>query len=282
MRDRFASFWSYPLASGGAIQLAFAKPYPWLPRELALLEAVAARCEEAIERRCASRRSVAWKRRHTRRKSRSGGGLAANCTTRPGSRCCCCGCSWKCWSGRAGRFAPELAEARGIAERTVVELRRIMAALSPAVLERLGLESGAASTGGAFREDLHRPRCGCASAGMRARVPMEMQEVIYRVAQESLQNVAKHSRATHVNLSLESADKSIRLSVSDNGAGFSAETAAEPADVVRTGGDAGARGASWAAALAVRSAPRKGATVTLELPGTRTAVAGKCQRFAYF
>src|ERR1035441_949179 len=35
-----------------------------------------------------------------------------------------------------------LAEARGIAEHTVNELRRIVAALSPSVLERLGLEAG--------------------------------------------------------------------------------------------------------------------------------------------
>ena len=54
-----------------------------------------------------------------------------------------------------------LAEARVIAERTVEELRRIIAALSPAVLERLGLEARAASTGGAISQAACRPTCGC-------------------------------------------------------------------------------------------------------------------------
>ena len=56
----------------------------------------------------------------------------------------------------------------------------------------------------------------CISVSSRE-LPAEVQQVIYRVAQECLQNVAKHSQATQVNLSLRASDKSIRLSVADNG-----------------------------------------------------------------
>jgi two-component system NarL family sensor kinase len=94
---------------------------------------------------------------------------------------------------------------------------------------------------------------------------MPIQEVIYRVAQESLQNIAKHSQGTHVILSLAAADKSIRLSVSDNGAGFSAETAgSKPMSFGLAG--MRERAALLGGTLAIRSAPGKGATVALQLP----------------
>jgi two-component system sensor histidine kinase UhpB len=157
-----------------------------------------------------------------------------------------------------------LAEARATVERIVTELRRIVAALSPAVLERLGLRA-------AVRQLAVRVEAACGfSARVRMRgnaadVPLELQEVVYRVAQEALQNTAKHARATAVNLSLEITDKSIRLRVADNGAGFAQETARNRP---RSFGLAGMRerAALVGGALEVRSAPGKGAAVVLRLP----------------
>jgi two-component system sensor histidine kinase UhpB len=159
---------------------------------------------------------------------------------------------------------PRLAETRAIAERAVTELRRLVAALSPAVLERLGLESALRHLASRFRK-MH-------PAGLRVRIssppehlPLPTQEVIYRVAQECLQNIAKHSEATQVNLSLRSADKSIRLSVADNGAGFYAETARnQPMSFGLAGMQE--RAALLGGTLAVSSAPGDGARITLQLP----------------
>src|ERR1039458_9126221 len=39
LRGRYASYWSYPLNGSTALQLGFPVPYPWLPRELELMEA---------------------------------------------------------------------------------------------------------------------------------------------------------------------------------------------------------------------------------------------------
>jgi signal transduction histidine kinase len=161
---------------------------------------------------------------------------------------------------------PRLEEVRGVAERTVVELRRIVAALSPAVLERLGLESALRHLAVRFRK-VHSGEVRLQISVPCEPFPLQTQEVIYRVAQESLQNIAKHSQASHVNLSLKTADKNIRLSVTDNGAGFSAEAVGRKP---MSFGLAGMRerAALLGGTLAIRSSPGRGTAVALQLPRT--------------
>ena len=50
MRGQYASYWSFPIRPAALLQFGFAERYPWLPRELTLLHAVAERCQEAIEK----------------------------------------------------------------------------------------------------------------------------------------------------------------------------------------------------------------------------------------
>jgi len=268
MKGRHSSYWSFPLGQTGLIQFGFAVPYPWLPRELTLLGAVAGRCSEAIERarlRDEVRRLEAESRHAEREEQRRIGRelhdeagqslLLLRLKLEMMERVVPAGL-------RAG-----LAEARGIAEQTVVELRRIIAALSPAVLERLGLKPALRQLAARFGK-MHsaqvRLRIGANSDGL----PREFQEVIYRVAQESLQNVAKHSKATVVNLFLQSADKSVRLIVRDNGNGMSRKAeAGKEASFGLVG--MRERAALLGGTLAVRSVPGKGVTVTLDLPHRR-------------
>src|SRR6202050_1376622 len=84
-----------------------------------------------------------------------------------------------------------LAESRGVAESAVTEIRRIVAALSPSVLERLGLRAALRHLAARFR------KMNPATLQMRMKLrPRQLsqpiQEVIYRVAQESMLNIAKH------------------------------------------------------------------------------------------
>src|SRR5262249_30493025 len=99
-----------------------------------------------------------------------------------------------------------LRESREIAERAVADLRRTIAALSPAVLERLGLESALRQLAVRFGKR-HPARMDLRITPEWSEIPLGSQEVVYRVAQESLQNICKHSRATRVNLRLSSTDK---------------------------------------------------------------------------
>ncbi len=271
MRGRYASYWSYPLSETAVVQLGFAVPYPWLPRELALLEAAAERCRKALERtrleegfrrlEIEARQAEEQERRRIGRELHDEAGQSLLLL--------------RLQLEMLEHDAPaalraRLAEARGIAERTVLDLRRIVSALSPAVLERLGLDAAIRHLVARFHR-LH-PQGNPVEIRTRLRLsseplPMQIQEVIYRVTQECLQNIAKHSRATRVNLSLELSDKNIRLSVKDNGAGFEAETArSKPMSFGLAG--MRERAALLGGTLAVSSAPGKGVAVSLQLPRT--------------
>jgi two-component system, NarL family, sensor histidine kinase UhpB len=166
--------------------------------------------------------------------------------------------------GAPESMRPQLEQSRQIAERAIDDLRRTIAALSPALLERLGLESALRQLTVRFGK-MHAAKVDLRISRDWGELPPEAQEVVYRVAQESLQNICKHSQATRVNLCLSSADKKFRLSVCDNGAGFSEQSAlGKPLSFGLAG--MRERASLLGGRLAVRSVPGKGATVTLELP----------------
>jgi nitrate/nitrite-specific signal transduction histidine kinase len=52
------------------------------------------------------------------------------------------------------------------------------------------------------------------------RLPPEVQVVLYRIAQESLNNIVKYARATQVNISLIISCSSLHMEINDNGIGF--------------------------------------------------------------
>ncbi len=55
-----------------------------------------------------------------------------------------------------------------------------------------------------------------------------LENVIYRVVQEGLSNVARHAEATEVTVSLLESNQQLRLSVTDNGSGFDVNADAQP------------------------------------------------------
>jgi signal transduction histidine kinase len=281
MRGRFASYWSYPLGAGGLLQFGFRTSCRWLPREMTLMDAMARHCRQAIERarleretrrlEAGARQAEEEERRRIGRELHDETGqllMALRLELEMIER------------DATAPLGARIAAARVLAEHAVTELRRAISALSPAVLERLGLPAALRQLAVRFSRT-HHAAVRASIVRPSGRLPRPAAEAIYRVAQEALQNVGKHARATRVNVSLRPADKVIRLRVSDNGAGFCAEEAwAKP----MTFGLAGMRerAALLGGRLAVRSAPGKGTSVLLELPLGSAAVAsdGKNSRTA--
>ncbi len=113
----------------------------------------------------------------------------------------------------------QLTEAQQVVKASLEDVRRLARELRPELLDHLGLASALGSLASGFEQRTHvrvRRRLEHDLPRLDPRVEL----VIYRVAQESLTNVARHARATEVLLSLERGNDSVVLRVVDNGHGF--------------------------------------------------------------
>lgn len=109
-------------------------------------------------------------------------------------------------------------------QRISSDVHRISHELHPSKLNQLGLE---ASLGGFCREiaRAHSLKVQFEAKNVPRTLPEDVSLCVYRIAQESLQNVAKHSDASIASVTIERQDDKIRLVVSDNGRGFDPEAA---------------------------------------------------------
>jgi len=99
------------------------------------------------------------------------------------------------------------------------ELQRLMTDLRPSHLDDLGLSAAIRWYSTKVQEhlplsirvDIHGDECDLDDA---------MKITVFRIIQESLNNIIKHSQATHVNIHLHFEEKNVHISVFDNGIGF--------------------------------------------------------------
>ncbi len=107
----------------------------------------------------------------------------------------------------------------------VEEVRRISSNLSPSMLEDFGIHVAMEWLCKEFKAQNGEFNISCSVDIDEAETPEMIKVAIYRVAQEALQNISKHSKATRVRAVLESAEGGAKLVISDNGVGFDAESA---------------------------------------------------------
>lgn len=116
-----------------------------------------------------------------------------------------------------------LSSLREMTEHTIIEIRRLIAALSPAILEQMGLAAALRQLVGRFR-GIHSAQVHL-DLPRRLDLPKKVEQIVYRLVQEIFNNIAKYSLASSVNLSLETADGRLRLKVEDDGVGFDVDEA---------------------------------------------------------
>lgn len=146
------------------------------------------------------------------------------------------------------------------------EVRRIGAMLRPRILDDLGIAAALEWLGSDTR----------ARYGLEAVVEAEdvvacdrdVQTQIFRIAQEALTNVTRHSKARRVRIALREDSGSVRLTVADDGEGFD-QTSASPT----TAGIAGMRERARTAggSLEIEHGPDGGTTVIATFPSAGTA-----------
>jgi len=167
--------------------------------------------------------------------------------------------------GRDGDAAArELARARELTDLTLLEAHAALAGLRPPVLEDLGLADALAS----LARSIAQVRVTVTADD--GRLPEHMEIALYRIAQEALQNVVKHSGAGSAEVELRCDASRALLRVSDDGRGFDVAARTDDAASSSYGLRSMAERAELIGGrLAVTSRAGLGTTVTATVPLAR-------------
>jgi signal transduction histidine kinase len=156
----------------------------------------------------------------------------------------------------------ELSAAGALLSEALEDSRRAITGLRPTLLDDLGLAAAISSVATGI-------------PGVEASVEIDdcdlaphVETALFRIVQETLQNVAKHSKAAVVDVRLRAETDSIALTVADDGIGFDLSARVGATSFGLAGMQE--RAALLGATLQVRSAPGDGTTIVVRLPRDRT------------
>ncbi|MBN8457086.1 MAG: sensor histidine kinase [Verrucomicrobia bacterium] len=157
----------------------------------------------------------------------------------------------------------DLVEAGEMIDETINAVRRISTGLRPSTLDHLGL---ATAIRGEAEQFIHRTGVDCRVeiAEPFPELPPVVQTTAFRVCQECLTNVARHSGASRVSVHCRVEEETLELSVADNGAGCPPSVLSAPASLGLIG--MRERAEALAGTLDIASSPGSGTTVTLRVP----------------
>jgi signal transduction histidine kinase len=179
------------------------KLYEWLPREQELLAAAAERCLMAAEKarlmedlahREEQVRRLAEHMLHVEEMERRR--ISRELHDEAGQSLLCIRLQIElieqALPESEGESKAKLREARDLTERTILEMRRLIAALSPAVLEQLGLGAALRQLVNRFQR-LHPCRVRLTAFQDGSALPQQIEIIAYRLVQECFNNIGKHS-----------------------------------------------------------------------------------------
>lgn len=166
-------------------------------------------------------------------------------------------------NGQLHDITEPLLELSGLTKQALKEMRLLVYELRPPDLEKEGLI-------GALHKRLNAVE---KRSGVEARLvtddviadlPVELEENLYRIAQEALANALKHADAQHVTVHLATDEEQVTLTITDDGCGF------EPAAVVDNGGmglvSMRERTENLKGCFILESSPGHGTVVRVQIP----------------
>ncbi len=151
----------------------------------------------------------------------------------------------------------------GLIDTTITAVQRISSELRPGALDYLGLS---AAIEWHVNEFMAQTGIEC-SAAISNDISIEDQSIstaVFRIVQETLTNVIRHSKATSVNVYLANKDNALVLEVSDNGTGIDAEKISSRSSFGLMGMRERAR--FLGGEINITGVPGKGTTVRLSIP----------------
>lgn len=108
---------------------------------------------------------------------------------------------------------------RELVAQALGEVRRISHGLRPSALDDLGLGPALRALARDFRARTG-VKLNLRLPSSRARLPAGIEQAVYRIAQEALNNIERHAAARQVTLQLARSSRGVRLVVRDDGRGF--------------------------------------------------------------
>ena len=168
-------------------------------------------------------------------------------------------------------LSTRLAAVREATNGILEEVRDLSHSVYPRILDDLGLASALRELARGLSASRRTPTVDVdiseVAESAAKRLSAERAAVLYRVAEEALQNALRHAHATHISLRLDASASDMTLRIEDDGVGF------DRADLARRHSGTGlftmrervslARGA-----FDVSTAPRQGTTVMTSVPIT--------------
>ena len=168
--------------------------------------------------------------------------------------------------GKRQRMSQELERVKDLLDTTLAELRHTTAALRPPDLDRVGLAKALAAYADAFERDTGI-RCSLQKDIIGGpQLPSHVELTVYRVVQEALSNVRKHSGATGAEIRCETRRGELVTTIEDDGAGFDLDEALIPDNGHLGLASMQERAKLVGGFLDIRSALGEGSRVTLKIP----------------
>lgn len=156
-----------------------------------------------------------------------------------------------------------LQKAQHLTGETIARIRDVMAELRPPALDDYGLLAALRSCAQPFALRLGIPLL-VDGDDIQPRPAIAVETALFRIAQEAINNIAKHAQARHVGITVTATGKRVSLVVADDGVGFDAvhPDPRQPGWGLRTMRE---RAQAIAADLRIESAPGQGTRIIVEL-----------------
>jgi signal transduction histidine kinase len=169
--------------------------------------------------------------------------------------------------GNPAEIGPLMEGVKTMARRILEDVHRLIFDLRPNILDDLGLRAAVEVLAERYLDPLGI-RVDIDIGGGERRLPPEVETVLFRIIQEGITNISRHSRAQEVGIEIEFRENAAAVEVTDDGVGFDPESI-RPGEQEQGGwGLLGMRERVelLGGALQVISAPGKGTTIQAEVP----------------
>ncbi|MBM3133357.1 MAG: sensor histidine kinase, partial [Chloroflexi bacterium] len=166
-----------------------------------------------------------------------------------------------------GETRGKLEEIKALSIKMLEEIHRVIYQLRPSLLDDLGLVAAVE-----WLADNYLQEAGITvffkTTGTERTLAPESQIALFRIAQEAITNIVRHSSAESVSIAVEFKKKAVAIHIEDDGKGFNAEEILGSRETDRGLGLLGMkeRAELLEGRLSIDSSPGRGTKIDVELP----------------